>query len=310
MWKNRNYCSKVIWFFTQISIQKSFKTTFWWIQSDIIWHIIPKLNRGRQKRILIIKSPTVKIDCVVWSPGVMSSRLSVFRRVKFKLKRSHLQTIYISFIRPLMEYGDIVWDSSVSGPNRPITEIVIISVLSELNFINHFWDHCWILSISLLSCSAASYSLSTTKNKQSAVTNYGSYTFSSCFTFVRVFIVLFARASRSRFHVMISVLIMCFRVHLTFWSMSHRRAVTFDTVCLILFVSCVLSFRLSLRLLYVFLLFLFSTSRHNTTNFISLKQQQQQQQPPPLPPRPDVFRAQSKRQLDRTDVSHTCSFNK
>jgi len=41
----------------------------------------------------------------------VSSRLSVFRRVKFKLKRFHLQTIYISFIRPLMEYGDIVWDN-------------------------------------------------------------------------------------------------------------------------------------------------------------------------------------------------------
>ena len=41
----------------------------------------------------------------------VSSRLSVFRRVKLKLKRSHLQTIYISFIRPLMEYSDIVWDN-------------------------------------------------------------------------------------------------------------------------------------------------------------------------------------------------------
>ena len=61
-------------------------------------------------------------------------------------------------------------------------------------------------------------------------------------------------------------------------SMGHRSAVTFDTVCLILFVSCVLSFRLSLRLFYVFLLFLISTSPHNTTNFLSLTQQQQ-----PLP---------------------------
>jgi hypothetical protein len=41
----------------------------------------------------------------------VSSHLSVFHRVKFKLKRCHLQTIYISFIRPLMEYGDIVWDN-------------------------------------------------------------------------------------------------------------------------------------------------------------------------------------------------------
>ena len=33
-------------------------------------------------------------------------------------------------------------------------------------------------------------------------------------------------------------------------SMSHGSVVTFDTVCLILFVSCVLSFRLSLRLCF------------------------------------------------------------
>ena len=63
--------------------------------------------------------------------------------------------------------------------------------------------------------------------------------------------------------------------------MSHRSVVTFDTVCLILFVSCVLSFRLSLRLFYVCILFLISTSRHNTTNFLSLTQQQP---PPPQPP--------------------------
>ena len=51
--------------------------------------------------------------------------------------------------------------------------------------------------------------------------------------------------------------------------MSHRSAVTFDTVCLILFVSCVLSFRLSLRLCFPCFLFLISTSHHNTTNFLS-----------------------------------------
>jgi hypothetical protein len=61
--------------------------------------------------------------------------------------------------------------------------------------------------------------------------------------------------------------------------MSHGSVVTFDTVCLIFFVSCVLSLCLSLRLFYVFLLFLISTSRHNTTNFLSLTQQKQQ--PPP-----------------------------
>jgi hypothetical protein len=37
--------------------------------------------------------------------------------------------------------------------------------------------------------------------------------------------------------------------------MSHRSAVTLDTACLIFFVSCVLSFRLSLRFCYFSLLF-------------------------------------------------------
>jgi hypothetical protein len=37
--------------------------------------------------------------------------------------------------------------------------------------------------------------------------------------------------------------------------MSHRSAVTFDTVCLIIFVSCVLSFRLYLSFFYFSLLF-------------------------------------------------------
>jgi hypothetical protein len=39
--------------------------------------------------------------------------------------------------------------------------------------------------------------------------------------------------------------------------MSHRSAVTFDTFCLIIFISCVLSFRLSPRFVCLFL-FMFS----------------------------------------------------
>jgi hypothetical protein len=88
----------------------------------------------------------------------------------------------------------------------------------------------------------------------------------ACFSFLRSFNFLMAI-----FFVLLTFLFTLF----VFWA---------DTVCLILFVSCVLSFRLSLRLFYVFLLFLISTSRHNTTNFLSLTQQQQQ--PPPLPPSP------------------------
>ena len=38
-------------------------------------------------------------------------RVNVMRKLKFKLDRRSLQTIYISLIRPLLEYADIVWDN-------------------------------------------------------------------------------------------------------------------------------------------------------------------------------------------------------
>ncbi|MEW8548773.1 MAG: hypothetical protein AB2693_35180, partial [Candidatus Thiodiazotropha sp.] len=39
------------------------------------------------------------------------SRINIMRRLKFKLDRRSLQTIYFSFIRPLLEYADVVWDN-------------------------------------------------------------------------------------------------------------------------------------------------------------------------------------------------------
>ena len=34
-----------------------------------------------------------------------------YDKLKFQLDRKSLQTIYISFIRPLLEYADVVWDN-------------------------------------------------------------------------------------------------------------------------------------------------------------------------------------------------------
>jgi hypothetical protein len=31
--------------------------------------------------------------------------------LKFRIDRSSLEKLYLSFIRPLIEYGDVVWDS-------------------------------------------------------------------------------------------------------------------------------------------------------------------------------------------------------
>ena len=38
-------------------------------------------------------------------------RINIMRKLKFKLDRKSLQTIYFSFIRPLLEYANVVWDN-------------------------------------------------------------------------------------------------------------------------------------------------------------------------------------------------------
>jgi hypothetical protein len=41
----------------------------------------------------------------------VTPRLNVFRTLKFNLQRNHLQVICFSFIRPLLEYANIIWDN-------------------------------------------------------------------------------------------------------------------------------------------------------------------------------------------------------
>ena len=38
-------------------------------------------------------------------------RLNIMRKLKFKLDRKCLETIYLTFIRPLLEYGDVIFDN-------------------------------------------------------------------------------------------------------------------------------------------------------------------------------------------------------
>lgn len=38
------------------------------------------------------------------------NRLGIARNLKYKIQRKHLETIYNSFIRPILEYADVVWD--------------------------------------------------------------------------------------------------------------------------------------------------------------------------------------------------------
>lgn len=48
------------------------------------------------------------IDSIV---SKASKRLSILRKLKFTLDRSSLEKMYLSFIRPILEYADIVWDN-------------------------------------------------------------------------------------------------------------------------------------------------------------------------------------------------------
>jgi hypothetical protein len=38
-------------------------------------------------------------------------RLGILRKLKYKIDRLSLERIYLAFIRPLLEYGDVIWDS-------------------------------------------------------------------------------------------------------------------------------------------------------------------------------------------------------
>ena len=50
-------------------------------------------------------------------------RLGILRSLKYKLNRLSLEKIYMSFIRPILEYGDIIWDKSPNDLLNPLESI-------------------------------------------------------------------------------------------------------------------------------------------------------------------------------------------
>ena len=45
------------------------------------------------------------------------------RKLKFKLDRKSFKSIYTAFIRPLLEYGDTVWDKCTQYENQELEKI-------------------------------------------------------------------------------------------------------------------------------------------------------------------------------------------
>ena len=50
-------------------------------------------------------------------------RVNVMRKIKFKLDRKSLETIYTAFIRPLLEYGDVIWDNCPQYEKQELEKI-------------------------------------------------------------------------------------------------------------------------------------------------------------------------------------------
>ena len=50
-------------------------------------------------------------------------RINILRKLKFNLDRKSLETIYLTFIRPLLEYGDIIWDNCTQQEKTELDKI-------------------------------------------------------------------------------------------------------------------------------------------------------------------------------------------
>ena len=70
------------------------------------------------------------------------ARINVMRKLKFEFDRKSLETVYLTFIRPILEYADIVWDNCTQFEKneldkiqneaaRIVTELVSIRALYE-----------------------------------------------------------------------------------------------------------------------------------------------------------------------------------
>ena len=53
------------------------------------------------------------------------ARINVMRKLKFKLDRKSLETIYLTFIRPIIEYGDVLWDNCTQYEKDDLEKIQI-----------------------------------------------------------------------------------------------------------------------------------------------------------------------------------------
>ena len=52
--------------------------------------------------------------------GKVYKRINILRKFKFILDRKTLEKIYFTFVRPLLEYADVIWDYMSISLNKNI----------------------------------------------------------------------------------------------------------------------------------------------------------------------------------------------
>ena len=77
------------------------------------------------------------------------SRIDIMRKLKFKLDRKSLETIYTTFVRPLLENRDNIWDNCTQADKYEIDKIQneavrIATGATKLVSINNLYKEiCW-----------------------------------------------------------------------------------------------------------------------------------------------------------------------
>ena len=52
------------------------------------------------------------------------TRINIMRKLKFRLDRKALETFYLVFIRPILEYGDVIWDNCTQYQKNELDKIL------------------------------------------------------------------------------------------------------------------------------------------------------------------------------------------
>ena len=97
---NKPYHPPVLLNQTQITEVNSHKHLGIIFSNDCTWH----------EHLELVKSKAWK-------------RINIMRKLKFQLDRKSLQTIYFSFIRPLLEYADVVWNNCTQYESNELDKI-------------------------------------------------------------------------------------------------------------------------------------------------------------------------------------------